>query len=323
MLLGRIYLFRSNVLVNLMSVWWQWWSQSAGASHSLERIRMLLSSSPVLLEWGWKRSLSCLQMRNRYRCEETWPQPFSKWKVLLKMGLISHASYYPGQDHEDHQDTQKRHLVFPRCASFGAYKCVSFASHAYSKLVSDIARTWFAWVPVASGQVESETWRWLRRIRQSLLFSFVGQACVGHTSSLQSCFSTQWWPLAAATGEGDATEGPWWECLEVDCMTCSHKKTLINTLQSHSHVCVCLLASVTSDSLWPHGLQPASLLCLWDFPGENTGVGCHALLQGIFPNQGSNPRLLKLLHCRWILCWAIWETIHICVCVCVCVCVCI
>ena len=32
--------------------------------------------------------------------------------------------------------------------------------------------------------------------------------------------------------------------------------------------------------------------------GKNTGVGCHALLQGIFPIQGSNP---GLLHCRWIL----------------------
>ena len=32
--------------------------------------------------------------------------------------------------------------------------------------------------------------------------------------------------------------------------------------------------------------------CLWDFPGKNTGVGCHFLLQGIFLTQGSNPRLL-------------------------------
>ena len=39
-------------------------------------------------------------------------------------------------------------------------------------------------------------------------------------------------------------------------------------------------------------------LCPWDCPGENTGVGCHALLQGIFLTQGSNP---GLLHCRWIL----------------------
>ena len=30
-------------------------------------------------------------------------------------------------------------------------------------------------------------------------------------------------------------------------------------------------------------------------------MGCHALFQGIFPTQGSNPHLLSLLHCRWIL----------------------
>ena len=35
-----------------------------------------------------------------------------------------------------------------------------------------------------------------------------------------------------------------------------------------------------------------------DSPGKNSGVGCHALLQGIFPTQGSNP---GLLNCRWIL----------------------
>ena len=37
-----------------------------------------------------------------------------------------------------------------------------------------------------------------------------------------------------------------------------------------------------------------------DSPGKNTGVGCHALLQGIFPIQGSNPGLLhcgQILHC--------------------------
>ena len=34
----------------------------------------------------------------------------------------------------------------------------------------------------------------------------------------------------------------------------------------------------------------------WHFPGKNTGVGCHFLLQGIFPNRGSNPPLLWFLH---------------------------
>ena len=47
-------------------------------------------------------------------------------------------------------------------------------------------------------------------------------------------------------------------------------------------------------TLRPHGLWPARLLCLWDLTGQNAGVGCLFLLQGIFPTQGSNPRLLSL-----------------------------
>ena len=50
-----------------------------------------------------------------------------------------------------------------------------------------------------------------------------------------------------------------------------------------------------SDSLRPQGLQPSKLLCPWDSPGKNTGVGYHALLQGIVPTQGSNQHLLCLL----------------------------
>ena len=51
--------------------------------------------------------------------------------------------------------------------------------------------------------------------------------------------------------------------------------------------------SVMSNSLWPHGL-----ISPWNSPGQNTGVGCLSLLQGIFPTQGLNP---GLLHCRRIL----------------------
>ena len=51
-----------------------------------------------------------------------------------------------------------------------------------------------------------------------------------------------------------------------------------------------------SDSLQPDRLQPALLLSPLDFPGRNTGVGCHFLLQGIFPTQGLNLHLLCLLH---------------------------
>ena len=54
--------------------------------------------------------------------------------------------------------------------------------------------------------------------------------------------------------------------------------------------------SVMSSLLWPSGLKTARLLCPWNFPDKNTGVGCHFLFQGIFPTQGSNSRLLCPLH---------------------------
>ena len=44
----------------------------------------------------------------------------------------------------------------------------------------------------------------------------------------------------------------------------------------------CVSHSIVSDSLRPRGLQPARLLCPWDSPSKNTGVGCHSLLQRIF-----------------------------------------
>ena len=56
--------------------------------------------------------------------------------------------------------------------------------------------------------------------------------------------------------------------------------------------------SVMSNSLQPMNCKPARLLRPWDFPGKDTGVGCHFLLQGIFPTQGLN---LGLRHCRQTL----------------------
>ena len=77
-------------------------------------------------------------------------------------------------------------------------------------------------------------------------------------------------------------------------------------------VCVCLCVQSFSNAhffatpwtVWP--------LSSWDFLGKKTGVGCHFLLQGIFPNQGSNS---GLPHCRQTLyrlshqgipCWS-WD----------------
>jgi len=54
--------------------------------------------------------------------------------------------------------------------------------------------------------------------------------------------------------------------------------------------------SVASDSLWSHGLQSARLLCPWNFPGKNPGVGCHFLL------HNRNRYINNYLKCKWIKC---------------------
>ena len=85
----------------------------------------------------------------------------------------------------------------------------------------------------------------------------------------------------------------------------------------------CKVASIMSKLLQPYRLQPSRLLCPRDSSDKNTGVGCHALLQGIFLTLGSN---LHLLH------WqagslplappgkprSLLVIIYMCVCVCVC-----
>ena len=79
----------------------------------------------------------------------------------------------------------------------------------------------------------------------------------------------------------------------------------IHTHILHECVCAHMLGvcahvlcafSVISDSLRHRGLEPARLLCPWGFPGENTRVSCHFLLQEIFPTEELNPSLLTLLH---------------------------
>ena len=57
-----------------------------------------------------------------------------------------------------------------------------------------------------------------------------------------------------------------------------------------------VLCPIVSEALWPCGLRPVRLLCPWDAPGKNIGVGCHFLLQGIFSTLGSNLCLLHLMY---------------------------
>ena len=50
----------------------------------------------------------------------------------------------------------------------------------------------------------------------------------------------------------------------------------------------CVQSRFSPISLLPYGMHPARPLCPWDSPGKNIGMGCRALLQGIFQTQGSN-----------------------------------
>ena len=86
-----------------------------------------------------------------------------------------------------------------------------------------------------------------------------------------------------------------------------------------------LSCSVMSNSVWPAGLSPGRLLCPWNPPGKNTGVGCDFLFQGISPTQGLNPHLLHLLHWQvgslllmplgspqYLLIWLCWVLVKTC-----------
>ena len=69
------------------------------------------------------------------------------------------------------------------------------------------------------------------------------------------------------------------------------------------NICVCVCVCVCAISLQscltfcnPMDCSPPGSSVHGDSPSKNTEVSCHALLQGIFPTQGSNPHLLYLLH---------------------------
>ena len=108
-----------------------------------------------------------------------------------------------------------------------------------------------------------------------------------------------------------------WNLIQQD--QCLYKKRLghaYKNLQLEDHVkiqgmcvgvcvCVCVRActcmcmhvcSIRSDSLQPHGLQPARLLCPQNFPGRAAGVGYHFMLQEIFLSQRPSPQLRWRLH---------------------------
>ena len=79
---------------------------------------------------------------------------------------------------------------------------------------------------------------------------------------------------------------------DVNHLVCSREEIYLNSLFRES---ACVFVAQSCPTLQPHELQPTRLLCPRNSPGTNTGMGCHSLLQGIFPTQGLNP---GLLHCN-------------------------
>ena len=73
------------------------------------------------------------------------------------------------------------------------------------------------------------------------------------------------------------------------------------------------IASVASDSLRSYRPYPASLICPWDSPGKNTRMGCHALLQGIFPDPGIKP-VSPALAGRFFTTNATWRAQNLTIC---------
>ena len=78
-----------------------------------------------------------------------------------------------------------------------------------------------------------------------------------------------------------------------------HNKVYINHLVC---VCVCVsvcLCSVMLDSSRPHELWTARVLCPWNFPGKNTGMGSRSLLQWIVRNGACISCIARGFFANW------------------------
>ena len=111
-------------------------------------------------------------------------------------------------------------------------------------------------------------------------------------------------PLQCSCLENPRDGGAWWAAVSGAAQSRTRLKQLSSSSSSSSSgvrtrkVCACLVAQSCLTLCDPMDCSPPGFSVQVDSPGKNTGVDCHALLQGIFPSQGSNP---GLPHSRRIL----------------------
>ena len=101
------------------------------------------------------------------------------------------------------------------------------------------------------------------------------------------------------------SEKPWWSWLLNYWRTESFNKAVDPhfagwELRNMAFLSVCLVSKSCLTLCYPMDCSLSGSSVHGDFSGKNTGVGCHFLLQGTFPTQGSSPHLLSLLHCGGI-----------------------
>ena len=107
-------------------------------------------------------------------------------------------------------------------------------------------------------------------------------------------------PFQCSCLENPRDGGAWWAAISGVAQSWTRLKRLSSSSSSSSTKYINESEVAQScPTLWdPMDSRCTRLLRPWDFLGKSTGVGCHFLLQGIFPTQGSNP---GLLHCRQTL----------------------